>query len=68
MRRQTAHPNAVVPTDWSPAQAAAVFEMVNVLRDAVWNIYGERIHAFERDDRLPTTTGRTRIDESDEPF
>ena len=68
MRRQTAHPNAVVPTDWSPAQAAAVFQMVNLLRDAVWNMYGELIHAYTRDDRLPTTTRRTSIDESDEPF
>ena len=68
MRRQTAHPNAVVPTDWSPAQAAAVFQMVNVLRDAVWNIYGERIHAFVRDDRLPDPSAHTNIDESEVPF
>lgn len=68
MKRQTAHPNAVVPTDWSSAQAAAVFQMVNVLRDAVWNIYGERIHAFARDDLLPAPFARTSVDESDEPF
>jgi hypothetical protein len=68
MRRQAAHPNAVVPTDWSPSQAAAVFQMVNLLRDAIWNIYGERIHAFERDDRLPVPSQRASLDENDEPF
>src|SRR5665647_1574777 len=41
VRRQPTHPNAPVPTEWSPAQAAAVFEMVDALRDAIWNYYGK---------------------------
>jgi len=68
VRRQPTHPNAPVPTGWSPAQAAAVFEMVDALRDAIWNIYGMQIQAFERADRLPTPSGRKSIDESDVPF
>jgi hypothetical protein len=42
--------------------------MVDALRDAIWNIYGMQIQAFERADRLPTPSGRKSIDESDVPF
>lgn len=68
MRRQPTHPNAPVPTEWSPAQAAAVFEMVDALRDAIWNYYGKQIQTFERADRLPTPSALNSIDESDVPF
>jgi len=68
VRRQPTHPNAPVPTGWSPAQAAAVFEMVDALRDAIWNIYGMQIQAFERADRLANPSVPNSIDESDVPF
>jgi len=42
--------------------------MVDALRDAIWNIYGMQIQAFERADRLANPSVPNSIDESDVPF
>ena len=38
-----------LPTHWSPEQAAAVFEMLDELREHVWARYGLQIQQVLRD-------------------
>ena len=58
-----------VPTHWSPEQATAVFEFLDVLREDIWGRYGLQIQQVLRNDRLTTHPfEQTDIDESNEPF
>lgn len=58
-----------LPTYWSPAQAVAVFEFLDELRERVLGHYGVQIHEFLRDDRADTTPlTPSDIDENDVPF
>ena len=58
-----------LPTYWSPEQAAAVFELLDELRDHVLGHYGLEIQEFLREDRLTTTPfTHSDIDERDVPF
>jgi hypothetical protein len=38
-----------LPDDWSPDQALAVFEIIDLLRDCVWLHYGPDIQQALRD-------------------
>ena len=33
-------PRIVLPEDWSPEQALAAFELIDLIRDQLWNDYG----------------------------
>jgi hypothetical protein len=44
-----------LPTYWSPAQATAVFEFLDELRDRVLSHYAVEIQQFLREDRVSTT-------------
>ena len=37
-------------TYWSPAEAATAIELLDLLREALWENYGEEITAMHRDD------------------
>ena len=41
-------PNPHIPNYWSPEQALAVYELLDDLRDRVWDLYGEQITARMR--------------------
>jgi hypothetical protein len=41
-----------LPDDWSPAQASAALELLDLLRDHLWSLYGSRIQDHPREDRL----------------
>lgn len=41
-----------VPTHWTAAQASAVFEVVDELRELVWRRYGMQIQKEQRRDRI----------------
>ena len=59
-----------LPTDWSPEQAVAVFEILDELRERIWAHYGLQIQQVLRDERssaLPATHDID-IDEADVPF
>lgn len=45
-----------VPTHWTPAQATAVFELLDDLRESVWRRYGVQIQKVQRRDRVVTTS------------
>ena len=58
-----------MPTDWSPDQAVAVFEILDELRERVWDLYGQRIQQLLREQRCTTvSTAADKIDEADAPF
>ena len=45
-----------VPTHWTPAQATAVFEVLDDLLESVWRRYGIQIQTVQRQDRVVTTS------------
>ena len=42
-----------VPTHWSPEQALAVLEALQVLRAAMWAVYGQQAQQAWRDQLMP---------------
>ena len=68
-RRPAAAVPITMPTDWSPAQAVAVFEILDELRERVWAHYGRRIQQVLREQRCTAVSTTTdNIDEADVPF
>ena len=58
-----------VPTHWTPAQATAVFEVLDELRELVWHRYGIQIQQALRQDRAVTTSAiPTNLDNGEVPF
>ena len=58
-----------VPTHWTPQQALAVFEIVDALRDQVWELYAPQIQqAMRKDQRTTAHKPRRAIDQRDLPF
>ena len=67
--RPTAILPIVMPTDWSPEQAVAVFEILDELRERVWAHYGRQIQQVLREQRCITTNSAVdNINEADVPF
>ena len=57
------------PTDGSPEQAVAVFEILDELRERVWAHYGRRLQQVLREQRCTTaSTAVGNIDAADIPF
>jgi len=50
-RHRAADGSITLPTHWSPEQAAAVFEILDELREHVWARYGLQIQQVLRDER-----------------
>ena len=62
-------PAPIVPTHWTPAQALAVFEILDVLRDQLWASYGPKIQrAMRKDQRTTRPKTRRAIDQRHFPF
>lgn len=40
-----------LPRHWTPAQALAVFEMIDLVRDQLWLLYADDIQSAMREDR-----------------
>jgi hypothetical protein len=58
-----------VPAHWTPAQAVAVFEMLDELRDSVWRSYGSQIQQALREDRAGATSATAaNLGDGDVPF
>ncbi len=62
--------NLMLPQHWTPAQALAVFEMIDLLRDRLWLLYADDIQAALRDDRQHADPRQLRIllDPNNDPF
>jgi hypothetical protein len=67
-RRAVAAGSIALPTDWSPEQAAAVFEILDELREHVWARYGLQIQRVLRYQRSTAITAADDIDDADVPF
>ena len=58
-----------VPTHWTPAQATAVFEVLDELRESVWRRYGVQIQKVQRRDRIAKTSAiPVNLGDGDVPF
>jgi hypothetical protein len=56
--------NFLIDADWTPAQALAVVELLDDLRDRIWGHYELQLYEFLREDRVTTTDAP----EDDPPF
>lgn len=67
--RSTAAKQMTLPTDWSPEQAVAVFEILDELRERIWARYGLQIQqVLRRQQRTAAHDAADDIDEADVPF
>lgn len=58
-----------VPTHWMPAQATAVFEVLDELRELVWRRYGVQIQKVQRRNRVVKTSAiPANLRDGDVPF
>jgi hypothetical protein len=58
-----------VPTHWTPAQATAVFEVLDDLLESVWRRYGVQIQQAQRRDRVVKTPAiRANLGDGEVPF
>lgn len=58
-----------VPIYWTPAQATAVFEVLDDLLESVWRRYGVQIQKVQRRDRVVKTSAiPANLGEGDVPF
>jgi hypothetical protein len=60
----------IVSADWTPEEALAVFELVNDLRDVIWEKYQVPIKYLLKKQRRPARKGKSsvRADKNDPPF
>jgi hypothetical protein len=57
------------PIHWTPAQATAVFELLDGLNGVIWHRYGRQIQQVLRRDRVTRTAKiPVNIDDGDVPF
>jgi hypothetical protein len=57
-----------IPTYWTPEQAFAVFQLVDELREAIWQCYALQIQDQYRDHVRPAPANLGEQDPSDPPF
>ncbi|HXR35790.1 MAG TPA: hypothetical protein VN754_07575 [Candidatus Binataceae bacterium] len=58
------HPIAL-PDHWTPTQALAAFELIDLLRDQLWRVYGPDIQRAMREDQL---SNEQKLPDTDPPF
>lgn len=57
---------ALIPRHWTPEQALAVFECLQLLRQALWDAYGPQVRQAWREQLVPD--GNPPEFDPDEPF
>ena len=69
-QHRVADSSITLPNQWSPEQAVAVFEILDQLRERVWDRYGLQIQQLLRDQRSTAVRAADdiSIDEADVPF
>ena len=68
-RHRRATMSMTLPTEWSPEQAIAVFEILDELRERVWALYSLQIQGVLREQQRTTATSATHdINDADVPF
>lgn len=59
----------IVSADWSAEEALAVFELLNDLREVIWDHYQIPIQALLKKQRRPVRKPKTSaVDADDQPF
>jgi hypothetical protein len=59
----------IIQDDWSPEQVLAVVELLDDLRELIWNRYQLQLHEQLRDQRRSSTTPSSgNGNETDPPF
>jgi len=58
----------LIPDDWTPEQAQAVFEILDDLRERIWEQYARSLQELYRQPRLPNETDPRFVIDPDEPF
>ena len=59
----------IIQDDWSPQQALAVIELLDDLREVIWNRYQLELFELLREQRSSQTpSASASIDETDPPF
>lgn len=53
----------IISAEWTPEQASAVFELLNDLRDAIWNHYAPDIQDLIQAHNLPDGQHPTQPDQ-----
>jgi len=66
MNSNPSAPAVVVPLHWAPAQALAVFQCLQAMRQALWAVYGPQVQQAWRDQLVPD--GQPPEFDPDEPF
>ena len=62
----TSTATALIPQHWTPEQALAVFECLQLLRQALWDAYGPQVQQAWREQLVPD--GQPPELAPDEPF
>lgn len=57
-----------LPAHWTPQQALAVFEFLELLRDRLCHLYGPEIQDAFREDQQPESTDEFQHPSDDPPF
>jgi hypothetical protein len=57
-----------IPTCWTPEQAFAIFQLVDDLREAIWQCYALQIQDEYREQLRPSPAACADADPSDPPF
>lgn len=57
-----------IPTYWTPEQAFAVFELIDDLRDAIWQCYNIQLIDEFRDQLKPDLVNRSEKEPHDSDF
>lgn len=55
----------LIDANWTPAQALAVVELLDDLRDRIWGYYELQLYEYLREDHIITTTDTP---DDDPPF
>jgi hypothetical protein len=57
-----------IPTYWTPEQAFAVFQLIDELREAIWQCYGLQIQHEYRQQLQPSAADRLDKNPGEPPF
>jgi hypothetical protein len=58
----------LIPDDWTPEQAQAVFEVLDDLRERIWEHYALPLQELYQQQRMPDETNQPPPGDSAEPF
>lgn len=57
-----------VPAYWSPEQALAVFELIDDIREEIWDHYGIRLQQLIAEQHRPPLRHQVNADQTELPF